>query len=89
VRRAPVFCVGAVEMPDECRNRGCAGMRGGAQVAELVDALVSGASEVKLVEVQVLSWAPPLIPAHPRFRHSSGISTAPTQKTGARLTLLD
>jgi Flp pilus assembly pilin Flp len=29
-----------------------------AQVAELVDALVSGASGVTLVEVQVLSWAP-------------------------------
>ena len=31
-------------------------------MAELVDALVSGASEVKLVEVQVLSWAPRPLP---------------------------
>ena len=29
-----------------------------AQVAELVDALASGASDRKVVEVQVLSWAP-------------------------------
>ena len=29
-----------------------------AQVAELVDALASGASGRKVVEVQVLSWAP-------------------------------
>ena len=29
-----------------------------AQVAELVDALASGASNRKVVEVQVLSWAP-------------------------------
>jgi hypothetical protein len=31
-----------------------------AQVAELVDALASGASDRKVVEVRVLSWAPPL-----------------------------
>ena len=29
-----------------------------AQVAELVDALASGASDRKVVEVRVLSWAP-------------------------------
>ena len=29
-----------------------------AQVAELVDALASGASDLTVVEVQVLSWAP-------------------------------
>ncbi len=32
--------------------------RGSAQVAELVDALASGASARKGVEVRVLSWAP-------------------------------
>jgi hypothetical protein len=32
----------------------------------LVDALVSGASGVTLVEVQVLSWAPPLLYSHRR-----------------------
>ncbi len=32
-----------------------------AQVAELVDALASGASDRKVVEVRVLSWAPLLI----------------------------
>src|SRR3954468_12081586 len=40
-----------------------------AQVAELVDALASGASGRKVVEVRVLSWAPSLrcsIPAHPQ-----------------------
>ena len=35
-----------------------------AQVAELVDALASGASIRKDVEVQVLSWAPPLSNEH-------------------------
>src|SRR5271170_4580926 len=30
----------------------------GAQVAELADALASGASDRKVVEVRVLSWAP-------------------------------
>jgi hypothetical protein len=30
----------------------------GAQVAELVDALASGASDRKVVEVRVFSWAP-------------------------------
>jgi hypothetical protein len=30
-----------------------------AQVAELVDALASGASGCKVVKVRVLSWAPP------------------------------
>ena len=39
-----------------------------AQVAELVDALVSGASGVTLVEVQVLSWAPSTLYSH---RHPS------------------
>ena len=29
-----------------------------AQVAELVDALVSGTSDLTVVEVRVLSWAP-------------------------------
>ena len=33
-------------------------LRTPAQVAELVDALASGASDRKVVEVQVLSWAP-------------------------------
>ena len=36
-----------------------------AQVVELVDTLASGASDRKVVEVQVLSWAPfdsPLLP---------------------------
>jgi hypothetical protein len=32
-----------------------------AQMAELVDALASGASERKLVEVRVFFWAPPLM----------------------------
>ena len=43
-----------------------------AQVVELVDTLASGASGRKVVEVQVLSWAPfksePLFP-HPRIPH--------------------
>ena len=37
-----------------------------AQVAELVDALASGASGRKAVEVRVFSWAPPL------FLHRTG-----------------
>ena len=52
--------INAKELTSTC----CIGrMRGSenppyAQVAELVDALASGASNRKVVEVQVLSWAP-------------------------------
>src|SRR5204863_5360207 len=41
-------------------------LRPDAQVAELVDALVSGASGSDTVEVQVLSWAPPVTYPCPR-----------------------
>ena len=42
-----------------------------AQVVKLVDTLASGASELRLVEVQVLSWAPnPLLPSA-RIRRAS------------------
>ena len=37
-----------------------------AQVAELVDALASGASDRKIVEVRVFSWAPNYFP---QLRH--------------------
>ncbi len=38
-----------------------------AQVAELVDALASGASGRKVVEVRVFSWAPTPVAAIPPF----------------------
>ena len=34
-----------------------------AQVAELVDAQVSGTCDCKVVEVRVFSWAPDMIPS--------------------------
>src|SRR4051812_9841612 len=41
---------------------------GRAQVAELVDALASGASGLTAVKVRVLSWAPSLYPESMRLR---------------------
>ena len=50
-----------------------------AQVAELVDALASGASDLLVVEVRVFSWAPPtqsgiviLDADHSKVRERSG-----------------
>ena len=40
-----------------------------AQVAELVDALASGASDRKVVKVRVLSWAPLLAHARQKAPH--------------------
>ena len=40
-----------------------------AQVAELVDALASGASDRMVVEVRVFSWAPPFA----RYEPAKGI----------------
>jgi hypothetical protein len=53
-------------------------MAGPAQVAELVDALVSGTSGVKAVEVRVLSWAPlsHQVAERPKYRILQGNSTA-------------
>jgi hypothetical protein len=55
-RRAPEGLCGLV---DSGGYRAYLRMSAEAQVAELVDALDSGSSGRKLVEVRVFSWAPP------------------------------
>jgi hypothetical protein len=53
-----------------------------AQVAELVDALASGASFRKEVEVRVLSWAPLLLLEAVVFQAYHGIRAPPETQIG-------
>ncbi len=51
-----------------------------AQVAELVDALASGASDLMVVEVQVLFWAPLSLSAHQVSSDETSLAIACRQR---------